>query len=153
LLAERSNLEIIAIARARNGNHKRRAIELIPEIDSNGAHRSLISHSESDGVGEVIQFVGAIRYAHRHVRWPCGKRWILQRKCGRRQSRAERDSAEPAVHIAAVIENRPAERCPDERQAHRKTEFLVEDENGLATDWEAGAEIARPGLIEREASQ
>src|SRR5882724_2562650 len=39
------------------------------------------------------------------------------------------------------------------RQTHRKAEFLVEDEHGLAPHRKAATGVARPRLIEREATQ
>src|SRR5256884_1386104 len=69
LLAQRANLALRGIAWTLYRNNKRWAIELITKINSNRTHRGLISHAQTDGVSEVIEFIRAVCGAHGHVRW------------------------------------------------------------------------------------
>src|SRR5271163_998933 len=58
-----------------------------------------------------------------------------------------------AIDVAAVVENRAAQAVADEGQLHRKTQFLIENQNGETANRESAARISRPGLIEAESTQ
>src|SRR5262249_24825007 len=59
------------------------------------------------------------------------------------------DSAQLAVNVARIIEQRATQRCSDERQPQWKSELLVELQYRLPADRKS-RRIARPGLVERE---
>src|SRR6266404_2795230 len=68
LLAQRAILALHVIAWTLYRNNEPWAIELIAEINANRTHRGLISHAQTDGVSEVVEFVRAVCGAHGHVR-------------------------------------------------------------------------------------
>src|SRR5713226_1634754 len=65
LLAERANLTIGHRAWARNRNHERRTVELIAQVNANRAYRRLVPETQTHGMREVIELVGAVGYANR----------------------------------------------------------------------------------------
>src|SRR5271163_299825 len=106
-----------------------RGIQLIAKIHPHRADRSRITHAKSDRVRKIIQF--------------------------RRRSRFPRqiNVIHVAVYIAAIVKQRSAQAVADERQPHRKTQFLVEYQYRQASDGKTGARIARAGFVQTEASQ
>src|ERR1700686_4619777 len=98
---------------------------------------------------EIVQFIRAVILANRRI---CGI------ENGSWRSSAEGDAAQAAVHIPPIVENCPAKRGPDVRQAHGKAKFLIENEQSLPADGKSGDAgrrytIARAGLVQGEAAQ
>src|SRR5689334_12195331 len=63
------------------------------------------------------------------------------------------DFADLAEDVAPVVEKRAADFAANPRQAHGKAKFLVEDEQRLTANREAGDGIARASLVQSEAAQ
>src|SRR5262249_2087575 len=132
-----------------NRSDERRPVDLITQIDSNGPDRCAVTKAQSHGMREIIQLVRAVELADGRI---CG---IENR---RPRIRSKRDTAQAAVYVSTVIEERPAQRCPEVRKLHRKSKFLIQNQQGLAPNWEsrhAGSRnaVARSCLVQRKAAQ
>src|SRR3984885_1190720 len=116
--------------RSSAGNHLiLRRIQLVPNVHADRADRRGITQTKADGMRKIIQ-VG-----------------------DRRRLPVEVDVTHIAIHIAAVVENRAAQPVADEWQFHRKTQLLIENQNGQAANRKSAAWITGSGLIEAESTK
>ena len=135
------------------GNYKCRGIQLISQINPDRADWRGITKPESNRVRKIVQFVGAIGNATRGVEGPSWLARIGRQKDRFRRRPSESDAACAAVHVAAVIEKRSAQFCPDEGKLQREANLLIEHENCLASNRETRKRITWTGLIQGKASQ
>ena len=127
-----------------DGRHELRAIDRKAEVDANRTHGRGVSEADAHRMSKIVQFVRAVIFANRRIRGI---------EDGLRRIRAKGDSAQAAVHIPAVVKNRPAKRGSDVRQAHRETKFLVECQQGLPADRKSQSNRAgRPGSTQNRAA-
>ena len=131
-------------AGARDGDDKVGTVQLIAQIHANGADGSSVTRADADGVGKIVEFVGAVEEALLGVG---GIEYRL------RSFPMKIDLIELAKDVTAIVEEGAADFVANPGQVHRETEFLIEDEHRLTADWETGNGIARASLVQREAAQ
>src|SRR5262249_14095406 len=134
-------------------HHEERAVQLISEIYADGPNRGGVAHAEADGMREVVEFVVAMGRA-------CGDAGAarvvgIRDGCegGPRQRSAEADAAHATVNISSIVEQGAAQLGAQIREAHRKTKLLVQCQQRLTANGEAGGAVAWTSLIQRKSAK
>src|SRR5579862_2736404 len=117
---------------------KRRWVEIVPEIKANGADGCLVMHSESDGVGDVVEVALRIgRLVHADIRVPLlpGQKVVQH-------------VARLGEHVPHVVEKREADVVSDEGQIRRwQAQFELVEEQAASPGWKSRFQVAWSCLI------